>query len=144
MARAVEAARNGQLRVGLLSPDLREHSVAYFVEPLLSAWNRDRVYSACYVTVPHEDAVTQRLMSKASAWRIVIGPLPMPLLLPGLQPLAAVKGRSSMRVAGITRSSSAAEYSSGLMAEPGWRQLCVTWLNGWRTKSKPPTANASN
>lgn len=71
MARAVEAARHGQLRVGLLSPDLREHSVSYFVEPLLSAWNRDRVYSACYVTVGHEDKVTQRLMSKASAWRLM-------------------------------------------------------------------------
>lgn len=71
IARVLDAARNGQLRVGLLSPDLREHSVSYFVEPLLSAWNQDRVYSACYVTVPHEDAVTQRLMSKASAWRVV-------------------------------------------------------------------------
>lgn len=71
IARAIEAARSGQLRVGLLSPDLREHSVSYFVEPLLSEWNRDRVYAACYVTVPHEDAVTQRLMSKASAWRLL-------------------------------------------------------------------------
>ena len=69
--RALEAAKNGQLRVGLISPDLREHSVAYFVEPLLSGWNSDRVYSACFVTVVHEDKVTQRLMAKAGAWRLL-------------------------------------------------------------------------
>lgn len=69
--RALEAAKNGQIRVGLISPDLREHSVAYFTEPLLNAWNPDRVFTACYTTVVHEDKVTQRIMAKASVWRLL-------------------------------------------------------------------------
>ena len=28
----------------------------------------------------------------------------------------------------------------GLKADPGWRQACVTWLNLFLSKSKPPTS----
>lgn len=70
-ARAIEAARNGQIRIGLISPDFREHSVAYFIEPLLRQWNKDRVLTGLYSTVPHEDMVTKRFASMAGLWRVM-------------------------------------------------------------------------
>ncbi|MDT4837130.1 hypothetical protein FQZ97_708540 [compost metagenome] len=85
---------------------------------------------ATWVPVCCSTRTLAMLLDLASASRSVIGPAYCPLLLVGLQPLAAVKGRSSTSVPGITRASSAAEYSSGLSAEPGWRQPWVTWLNG--------------
>ncbi len=78
-ARAVQAARDGVLRVGLLSPDFREHSVAYFIEPLLREFKGSRVETFCYSTSPHVDRVTERLHKLAAHWRdaalMTIGPI---------------------------------------------------------------------
>src|SRR3569623_878654 len=49
-------------------------------------------------------------------------------------------GASLMTVAGVMPCSSAAEYTKGLKAEPGWRVACTTRLNLLRKKSKPPTS----
>lgn len=68
-AKAAKAARDGVLRVGLVSPDFREHSVAYFIEPLLRGLDKSRVHVTCYSTSPHADKVTERLLGLASAWR---------------------------------------------------------------------------
>lgn len=50
-----------RLRVGYISPDLRQHPVAYFLEPVLAAHDRDSVEVYCYSDVERPDAVTQRL-----------------------------------------------------------------------------------
>jgi predicted O-linked N-acetylglucosamine transferase (SPINDLY family) len=59
------------LRVGYVSPDLREHPVAYFLEPILAHLDRARFHVTCYAGVHRPDAVTQRLRGLADAWRDV-------------------------------------------------------------------------
>jgi protein O-GlcNAc transferase len=50
-----------KLRVGYLSPDLRDHSVAFFLEPVLAAHDRERLAIVCYSCGGRPDAVTARL-----------------------------------------------------------------------------------
>jgi predicted O-linked N-acetylglucosamine transferase (SPINDLY family) len=61
----------GPIRVAYFSGDLREHSVASFLEPLLEAHDRSKFRVYCYSTGPAaaHDAVTARLHSKCDAWR---------------------------------------------------------------------------
>lgn len=55
-------------KIGYVSPDLRSHSVAYFLEPVLANHDRDRFSIHCYDTGPREDPVTLRLRSMAEHW----------------------------------------------------------------------------
>lgn len=57
-----------RLRIGYVSPDLRKHSVAYFLEPVLSNHDRDRFEVFCYHLYAAEDEVTQRLRGHADRW----------------------------------------------------------------------------
>src|SRR5262245_9190390 len=61
------------LRVGYVSPDFRQHSVAYFAEPLLAAHDPDLVEVTCYAAVKKRDDVTERLQSRAGGWRNILG-----------------------------------------------------------------------
>jgi predicted O-linked N-acetylglucosamine transferase (SPINDLY family) len=58
-----------KLRVALISPDLRQHSVAYFIEPWLEQFDRERFEVVCYSTNRNFDAFSKRFKSYASAWR---------------------------------------------------------------------------
>lgn len=58
-----------RLRVGVLSPDLRRHSVTAFLEPLILSRTRHEIY--CYHCSIHEDDVSQRLKASADLWRNV-------------------------------------------------------------------------
>ena len=64
---------NRRLRVAFLSPDLRLHSICYFLEPLLR--NLDR--AAFEVVLYHDhfvvDQASQRLRSCAAVWRNFVG-----------------------------------------------------------------------
>ncbi|MDH3281058.1 MAG: tetratricopeptide repeat protein [Gammaproteobacteria bacterium] len=60
-----------RLRVGYVSPDFRAHSVAFFLEPLLSAHNKDRVEVFCYANLLVPDAMTHHLRGIADQWRNV-------------------------------------------------------------------------
>jgi protein O-GlcNAc transferase len=62
-----------RLRVGYLSPDLREHSCAYFLEPLLRAHRREEFELFAYAEVRRPDAVTGRLRSLCDHWRSTVG-----------------------------------------------------------------------
>ena len=57
-----------KLRIGFISPDLRTHSVAFFVEPILRELDRERFETVCYYTASNSDAMTTRLKSLASRW----------------------------------------------------------------------------
>jgi len=57
-----------RLRIGYVSPDLRKHSVAYFLEPVLAAHDKKQFEVFCYSIVPAEDDVTARLRSHADRW----------------------------------------------------------------------------
>jgi protein O-GlcNAc transferase len=60
-----------RLRVGFISGDFRTHSVAHFLEPILSARNRGAFTYALYSNSNFRDAVTERLHSYADDWRDV-------------------------------------------------------------------------
>lgn len=60
-----------RLRIGLVSPDFRAHSVAYFIEPVLEHHDRGRFEVVCFNNSPRADAVTARLRSHAAGWHEV-------------------------------------------------------------------------
>jgi predicted O-linked N-acetylglucosamine transferase (SPINDLY family) len=62
-----------RLRVGFLSPDLRSHSVAYFVEPLLNHLDRAQFEVFLYHDHFSVDAVSERLRAGAAVWRRFAG-----------------------------------------------------------------------
>ncbi len=62
-----------RLRVAIFSPDLRAHSCAYFLEPLLRHLDRTAFDLVLYHDHFREDAVSARLRSLASVWRNFIG-----------------------------------------------------------------------
>lgn len=64
-------ARTERLRVGFVSGDLRMHSVAHFLEPILSARDREAFAHVLYSNSNIQDAVTQRLRAYADDWRDV-------------------------------------------------------------------------
>ncbi len=57
-----------RLRIGYVSGDFKDHSVAYFIEPVLTAHNRENVEICCYVNVAQPDTVTERLQASADHW----------------------------------------------------------------------------
>jgi len=61
-----------RLKIGYVSPDFRRHSVAYFIEPVLAAQNRDNFEVFCYSDVPLEDDITERLRGYSDHWRNII------------------------------------------------------------------------
>lgn len=61
------------LRVAYLSPDLRNHPVAYFLEGLLAAHDRRVVTPILYACGPREDAWTRRLFALADQAAVVAG-----------------------------------------------------------------------
>lgn len=62
-----------RLRLAILSPDLREHSCAYFLEPLLRHLDRARFELYLYHDHFREDAVSARLKPLAAVWRNFCG-----------------------------------------------------------------------
>ena len=62
-----------KLRVGLVSSDLRRHSVAYFIEPFLRHADRERCEVLVYCNQVKSDDVTRRLRGMVEAWRDVAG-----------------------------------------------------------------------
>lgn len=64
---------NRRLRIGYVSPDLREHPVGRFMVPLLENHDHANVEVFCYSDVRRPDALTQRLQSHADVWRSTSG-----------------------------------------------------------------------
>lgn len=58
-----------RLRLGYLSPDFREHSVAYFLEPLLAHHDPRQVDVHAYAHLPAPDEVSARLKGHVHHWR---------------------------------------------------------------------------
>lgn len=71
LRRAAVAGR--PLRIGYLSPDLRSHSVALFLEPLLAGRTREKHAALLYMTMPKADEVSARLGGLADGWADVSG-----------------------------------------------------------------------
>lgn len=65
--------REGPLRVGFVSGDLRAHPVGYFLEGWLPHVDRNRMVLAAYPTVARADDVTARLRPHFARWRGIAG-----------------------------------------------------------------------
>ncbi|MGA1400900.1 MAG: tetratricopeptide repeat protein, partial [Phycisphaerales bacterium] len=61
------------VRIGFVSPDLRRHSVASFIEPLFAHLDRDRFECFAYADVAREDDTTRRLKALVPNWRSIHG-----------------------------------------------------------------------
>ena len=70
---AIDRSAGRRLRVGYVSADFRQHSVAWFAEPLLAAHDRTRIELFCYAAVATPDAVTERFRALAEHWRSIDG-----------------------------------------------------------------------
>ena len=58
-----------RLKIGYVSPDFRNHAVAFFIEPVLAKHNREQFETFCYYNHAVSDEVTQRLKLLADHWR---------------------------------------------------------------------------
>jgi predicted O-linked N-acetylglucosamine transferase (SPINDLY family) len=66
-----DAEQPARLRIGYVSADLRRHSVAFFIEPLLASHDATRYEITCYFSHMEPDATTERLQRLAHRWRDV-------------------------------------------------------------------------
>ena len=57
-----------RIKVGYISPDLRNHSVAYFFESILENTNSEIIHTYCYSDVKDKDEVTLRFEKLAETW----------------------------------------------------------------------------
>jgi len=64
---------NRRLRIGYVSPDFREHSVAFFVENLLANHDPAQVEIFCYAELSRPDLATARFQQLARQWRWTTG-----------------------------------------------------------------------
>jgi protein O-GlcNAc transferase len=62
-----------RLRIGYVSPDLRYHSVSFFVEALLAAHDPVNFEVFCYADVIRPDPVTTRFKALVPQWRDICG-----------------------------------------------------------------------
>ena len=67
---------HARLRIGYISPDLRRHAVAFFLLPLLRAFDRERFEVFCYAN-NSEDAVSRTMAQQRGVhWKSILGLLP--------------------------------------------------------------------
>jgi protein O-GlcNAc transferase len=59
-----------RLRIGYVSPDVRQHSVAYFFEPILKHHHAKDFEVFVYADVKVPDAITDRLQALTPHWRL--------------------------------------------------------------------------
>jgi predicted O-linked N-acetylglucosamine transferase (SPINDLY family) len=62
-----------RLRVGYVSPDFRNHAVAFFVAPLLVHHDPEQIDAFCYAEVAAPDEMTASLRRLAPHWRDTVG-----------------------------------------------------------------------
>lgn len=61
--------RDGPVRVGFLTRDLRRHSCAYFLLPILEHLDRDCFEPVAYMDDPHADDLTEVFRGQFTVWR---------------------------------------------------------------------------
>ncbi|MSQ71791.1 MAG: tetratricopeptide repeat protein [Betaproteobacteria bacterium] len=62
-----------RLRIGYLSPDFCRHPVSNLFAPVAERHDRNAVEVFCYYNFGRNDAMTDRLRSKADTWRVIVG-----------------------------------------------------------------------
>jgi predicted O-linked N-acetylglucosamine transferase (SPINDLY family) len=61
------------VRIGYVSPDFRQHAVAFFLLPVMARHDRKQFHITAYAELGTPDAVTQRFQSYADVWRNTLG-----------------------------------------------------------------------
>jgi len=56
------------LKIGYVSPDFHQHSVAFFLEPILAHHDREQFEIVCYYNQRQHDQMTRRLKSYVKHW----------------------------------------------------------------------------
>lgn len=64
---------NRRLRIGYVSPDMRNHSVGRFLLPLMRAHDPAQVETFCYCDVARSDEITEQTRKYAHQWRNIAG-----------------------------------------------------------------------
>ena len=62
-----------KLRIGYVSPDLRQHVVAKYFLPVLKNHDRDKFEINCYAEVSAADEVTEQIKNLSDRWRLTTG-----------------------------------------------------------------------
>jgi protein O-GlcNAc transferase len=62
-----------RLKVGYVSPDFRNHSVAHFLDPLLRSHDQSAISVSCYAQVTCPDSQTARFQQMADIWVSTVG-----------------------------------------------------------------------
>ncbi|MDQ7787571.1 MAG: tetratricopeptide repeat protein [Thermodesulfovibrionales bacterium] len=64
-----ERSPTRRLKIGYVSPDFRQHSVAYFIEPAIKEHNNEDSEVFCYSNSLIHDEVTERIRNYTDHWR---------------------------------------------------------------------------
>jgi protein O-GlcNAc transferase len=64
------------LRIGYVSSDFRDHTVALNILPLFQHRNREQFHTTCYMLSSHHDAMTNTIRSNVDAFRTLVGKTP--------------------------------------------------------------------
>jgi protein O-GlcNAc transferase len=64
---------NDRLKVGLVSGDLCNHPVGYFIEGILDHLSNFKIEVISYPTVPKQDSLTKRIKPLFSKWKPIYG-----------------------------------------------------------------------
>lgn len=59
---------NRKLKIGYVSPDLRNHAVASFFKPVLQSHDSELYETYCYAEIASPDAITEQLISNSDHW----------------------------------------------------------------------------
>ncbi|MEP6720205.1 MAG: tetratricopeptide repeat protein [Variovorax sp.] len=65
---ANELTSNRRLKIGYVSGDFRNHSLAFFIEPIIKNHDHVKFDVHCYYSHPVRDAVTRRIMRLTDHW----------------------------------------------------------------------------
>jgi predicted O-linked N-acetylglucosamine transferase (SPINDLY family) len=70
LSRPVRKRTNGKIRIGIMSSDLRQHPVGFFVWPLIEHLDRNKFEIYCYSFFPYEvDEVQKKIMSRVNSFK---------------------------------------------------------------------------
>lgn len=62
-----------KIRIGYVSPDFKQHPVAFFISPVLRCHDTEKFEIFCYANVPLPDNVTEQLRAFGHTWRWISG-----------------------------------------------------------------------
>jgi len=69
-----------KLKVGYISGDFHQHSITYFLEPILHNTNKNQFETHIFTTSSHRDEVTERLNTASDHWHLCSA-MPLPQLV---------------------------------------------------------------